>query len=254
MPQSTRQICSEWNPTLGAIGYAPPTFKRLMRDMGVNPVDAREVQESLKAITRAGAKELWETRNTVQLQIEKELGITAADKRDKVKRAEYAAAHKKLTGKQKAAIREATSPGKSPRDPIRDGLGRVVARYCSEIGCEAKTSTTGRFCTNCDATLPSRKRTAWDPETRTPTEQWGEESLYLYWKTRLMAKLRTGGALETINEVLGWFLKKEEKELMVKNLYLDVTSSQSNNGRARRSETNQANLQEVRKAAPVKRA
>jgi len=105
-------------------------------------------------------------------------------------------------------------------------------------------------CANCDATLPSGKRTAWDPETRTPIEQWGEERLY--WKTRLMARLRIGGALETINEVLGWFLKKEESELKVKNLYLDVTSSQANNGRARRSETNQASLQAVIKAVPVK--
>jgi len=229
---SARQICASWNPILGAIGYPPPTFKKVLQELGVDPMDARELQTSITAITRAGAKELWETRNQAQLRNESEQGITAAAKRDKIKAAEYRANHRQLTGKEKAAIREASSPGKVPREPLRDALGRVMSRYCSEKGCEMLTSSTGRYCTNCDATLPSRARTPWSPMTRVRTEQWKEERLY--WKARLMAIFRSEGTLAiVINEVLGWLLKETQHNLTKNNLYFDVVSRQSNLGRAK---------------------
>ena len=77
--------------------------------------------------------ELWNMRNQVQQRLEIERGISALDKHDKVKVAEHRTANKTPTGRQKADRREAASVGKAHRDPLRDGLGVVIARYCVEI-------------------------------------------------------------------------------------------------------------------------
>ena len=125
-----RRICAEWDPVLGGLGYPPPTFRAVMRNMGASPADARDVNSAIASIMRAGAMELWNTRNQVQQRLQSERGISALDKRDKVKAAEHRAANitSTCTSSQKPANMEAVSAGKVPRDPLRDGLGRVIAR------------------------------------------------------------------------------------------------------------------------------
>ena len=159
--------------------------------MGASPADARDVNSAIASIMRAGAMELWNMRNQVQQQLEIERGISALDKRDKVKAAEHRKANKTLTGRQKAARREATSAGKVHRDPLRDSRGVVIARYCVEIDCTQLTDSTGRFCPSCEAGLPSRARKFWNPMARVKLEKWEGERRY--WKARLTEKLRDGG-------------------------------------------------------------
>jgi len=168
-----RRICAEWNPVLGGLGYPPPTFRAVMRNMGASPADARDVNSAIASIMRAGAMESWNTRNQVQQRLESERGcrgISALDKRDKVKAAEHRAANKTSIGCQKAANREAASAGKVHRDPLRVGCGRVIARYCVEIDCTRQTEITGWFCPNCDSRLPSRARKHWNPMAKVKLE------------------------------------------------------------------------------------
>ena len=66
----------------------------------------------------------------MQQRLQSERGISALDKRDKIKAAEHRAANATSTGTQKAANGEAVSAGEVHRDPLRDGLGSVIARYC----------------------------------------------------------------------------------------------------------------------------
>jgi len=88
-----RRICAEWNPVLGGLGYPPPTFRAVMRNMGASPADARDANSAIASIMRAGAMELWNMHNQVQQQLEIERGISALDKRDKVKAAEHRTAN-----------------------------------------------------------------------------------------------------------------------------------------------------------------
>jgi len=106
-----------------------------MRNMGALPADARDVNSAIASIMRAGAVELWNMRDQVQQRLESERGISALDKRGKVKAAEHRRANSTITGRQKAATREAASAGKVNRDPLWDGLGMVIARYCVLIHC-----------------------------------------------------------------------------------------------------------------------
>ena len=38
--ETARRVCAGWNPILGAIGYPPSTFKKVLRELGVDPTDA----------------------------------------------------------------------------------------------------------------------------------------------------------------------------------------------------------------------
>ena len=101
-----------------------------------------------------------------------ERGISALDKRDKVQAAEHRTANKTITGRQKAAEREAASAGKVHRDPLRDGLGVVIARYCVDIDCRQQTESTGWYCPSCGSRLPSRARKHWNPMAKIKLEKW----------------------------------------------------------------------------------
>jgi hypothetical protein len=195
-----RRICAEWNPVLGGLGYPPPTFRAVMRNMGATPADAQDVNSAIASIMRAGAMELWNVRNQVQQRLEIERCISALDKRDKVKAAEHRTANKTPTGRQKAARREAASVGKVHRDPLRDGLGVVIARYCVETDCTQQTESTGWFCPSCESRLPSRARKHWNPMAKVKLEKWESERRYC--KARLTEKLREGGDGERGG--LGW--------------------------------------------------
>jgi len=144
-------------------------------------------------------------RNQVQQQLEIERGISALDKRDKVKAAEHRTANKTLTGRQKAARREAASVGKVHRDPLRNSRGVVIARYCVEIDCTQLTESKGWFCPSCEARLPSRARKYWNPMAKVKREKWEGESRY--WKARMTEKLRDGGDGERGG--LGWLTAEE---------------------------------------------
>jgi len=76
-----RRICAEWSPVLGGLGYPPSTLRAVMRNMGALPADARGVNSAIASIMRAGAMEVWNTRNQVQQRFESERGISALDKR-----------------------------------------------------------------------------------------------------------------------------------------------------------------------------
>ena len=56
-------------------------------------------------------------------------GVTSIERSSPVglKAAEHQTANKTITGRQEAAEREAASAGKVRRDPLRDGLGVVIA-------------------------------------------------------------------------------------------------------------------------------
>jgi hypothetical protein len=153
-----RRICAEWNPVMGGLGYPPPTFRAVMRNMGASPADTRDVNSAIASIMRAGAMELWNMLNQVQQRLEIERGISALDKRDKVKAAEHWTAKTTITGRQKAAERQAASAGKVHRDPLRDGLGLVIAKYCVDSDCRQQTESTGWYCPSCGSRLPSRAR------------------------------------------------------------------------------------------------
>jgi len=165
-----------------------------MRNMGASPADARDVNSAMASIMRAGAMELWNMRNQVQQRLGSERDISALDKRDKVKAAEHRTANTTITGRQKAAKREAASAGKVHRDPLRDGLGMVIARYCVEIDCTQQTESMGWFCPSCGSRLPSRAREHWNPMAKVKLENWEGERRY--WKARLTEKLREGGGGE----------------------------------------------------------
>ena len=184
-----RRICAEWNPVLGGLGYPPPTFRAVMRNMGASPADARDVNSAIASI--AGAMELWNTRNQVQQRLESERGISALYKRDEVKAADHRAAIRTSTGSHKAANREATSAGTVHRDPLRDGLGRVIARYCVEIDCTRQTEIEGWFCPSCGSWLPSRDRKHWNLMAEVKSERWEGERRY--WKARLTERIRARG-------------------------------------------------------------
>jgi hypothetical protein len=144
-------------------------------------------------------------RNQVQQRLEIERGISAPDTRDKVKAAEHRTANKTITGMQKAAEREAASAGKVHGDPLRDGLGVVIARYCAEIDCRQQTESTGWYCSSCGSRLPSRARKHWNQRAKVKLEKWEGERRY--WKARLTEKLREGSDGERGG--LGWLTSEE---------------------------------------------
>ena len=108
-----------------------------------------------------------------------------------LKAAEHRTANKTLTGRQKAARREAASVGKVHRDPLRNSRGVVIARYCVEIECTQLTESTGRFCPSCEARLPSRARKYGNPMARVKLEKWEGEKRY--WKARLTGVMGSEG-------------------------------------------------------------
>ena len=85
------------------LGYPPPTFSAVMRNIGASPTDARDVNSAIASMMRGEAMELWNMHSQVQLRVTIKRGISALDYRDKVKAAEHRMANKTLTCRQKAA-------------------------------------------------------------------------------------------------------------------------------------------------------
>jgi len=67
----------------------------------------------------------------------------------------------------------------------------VIARYCVELDCTELTESTGRFCPNCEARLPSRARKYGNPMARVKLEKWEGEKRY--WKARLTGVMGSEG-------------------------------------------------------------
>ena len=220
LSKDSKQSCwfktLKWNPILGALGYLPTEMKNALKEVGCSSAIADDKCKRLSQTLLAGAKEIWSLRNKAQLLAESDCGINAMEKRDKGAAREFRQEVRGLSAKQRAAIREMESAGKSFIPPIVDAVGRVIARYCVETDCQRETAVRGRYCPSCDARLPSRARIPWRPMSRVEEELWGDENDY--WKARSLEVIRS--MTVSIEEKrrkaseLGWFRQAELNDLL----------------------------------------
>ena len=193
---------SMWEGEMGGMGWAPPSFKTVLVDLGVEPAEAKRASGELVAMLRAGTKDMWELRCHAQRKEEGARGITDDMKRDNGDAAEWRAAHRgRLRQRRRVRPGLGEDDEYSSEDDITDDeemegwnreeversdIGVVVSRTCSR---GHRTEGRERRCGQCDRKLPARVRT-WPVMTvQRRYDRRGERE---YWETTADMGVREG--------------------------------------------------------------
>ena len=179
----------QWDRLLGAMGFAPPGYSRVLQDAGVPKAMAKATVTGLSKVMREGSRELWSTRCAVQQEKEAEKGITSEMKRDKELAREHRGRGRGISKRDRAALR-ALEGVREVEVVERDELGRVTGRHCAMADCDGYERGRGRFCDKCGARLPGRRRGNWEPEAREGVGVCQEEDVF--WGSVAKRKVREG--------------------------------------------------------------